>query len=537
MDSLGKLCVQNACETYTDFVSLNLQGFQGLRQYERLRQLSPANNKDGLIFDRFHDGTDVLPEIEKWHNYLRGHLRPSDTTTELVLDLIEHKLLRGDPTARCNIEELCEKLEKLSNNAEREIKSLKKHSKDTDPMVMRALKRIEEEALVQRSSEPKTNLLQQPLLQVNPRERASMQISKEELIRQKPLGQTAHRKQILEQKLENFDVMKTDDMPLSSGVHNGDYTHSPTGSMHSEELPYSGRGVKPVNPRIQVPNEVGSSRSHHTPNSPPQHGTSNLPVTPPPSDHHRKTISAATGRYNDSLPAVNSSGSSSDLGSHTNHSSTKRKLQILTTDSPLAKFSTEPAQSNGGLKLPFSYNDDTTFQNINDYPPSLDMVRQSTYPESPPSHTRNQSVFELDVTDRLDHGRMGKASMVSATSPIDSPLEGKRLSEKVAGNSNTLDGVTTSGLTITVSDSEGTQLQQDQPMTPRNDRFLLPLPQTALQLPYDICHKRKMLDERVAKGLFKGIAKLKGTLGAETRTRDASLIDTFSNQRELVSSA
>jgi hypothetical protein len=210
----------------------------------------------------------------------------------LVLDLIELKLLRADPSARYNIEELCEKLKKLSNSAEGDIKSLKKHSRDTDPIVMKALKKIEEEALIQRSSEPKINLLQQPLLQVNPRERASMQINKEELIRQKPLGQTAHRKQILEEKLENCDVMKINDTPLPSGIHNGDYTQSPTDATSSKELPYNGREVKPIHPDLRAPGQDQSDRGHQTPSGPPKHGLSSFPATPP-STNHRKWASDA----------------------------------------------------------------------------------------------------------------------------------------------------------------------------------------------------------------------------------------------------
>ena len=188
-------------------------GFQGLRQYERLRQLSPANNKDGARLDRFHDGYHVIPEVGEWHDYLRGHLRPSDTTTELVLALIESKLLLAEPAARHTMGELCEKLKELSDWAEHKIKNLRKHSRDIDPQVMKALSNIEEEAQIQRTSEPKTGLLQQPLSQVNYRDRASMQINKEEMIRNKPLGQTAHRRRILRERLDDYYRKKPDAEP------------------------------------------------------------------------------------------------------------------------------------------------------------------------------------------------------------------------------------------------------------------------------------------------------------------------------------
>ncbi|CAN9212070.1 unnamed protein product [Alternaria alternata] len=127
-------------------------GSQGIRQYECLRQLSPSSNRDGVLSDRFHDGFDVLPEIVKWHDFLRGHLRPSDTTTELVLSLIESKLLKADPAARYNMVELCGKLHELSESAEYKIRSLNKRSRDADPTIMKALLKMEERAMIQRSS-------------------------------------------------------------------------------------------------------------------------------------------------------------------------------------------------------------------------------------------------------------------------------------------------------------------------------------------------------------------------------------------------
>ena len=241
-------------------------GPQGLHQYERFRQLAPANNVDGIAFDRFHDGSNVLPEVGKWHDYLRGHLRLSDTTTELVLDMIEHRLLRADSSARYNIGELCEKLKRLSDSAEGDIKSLRKHSRETDPIVMIALKKIEEEALIQRSSEPKINLLQQPLLQVNPRERASMQINKGKLIKNKPLGQTAHRKQILEIKiLENQEISE-------SLFHGGATTESPIDDTSLTQLQFSDRKIDSDISRLErrpVPRPLAFTGRDATPLQPP----------------------------------------------------------------------------------------------------------------------------------------------------------------------------------------------------------------------------------------------------------------------------
>lgn len=66
--------------------------------------------------------------------------------------------------------------------------------------------------------------------------------------------------------------------------------------------------------------------------------------------------------------------------------------------------------------------------------------------------------------------------------------------------------------------------------------FQPPLPVSALDLTYDICIRRKVLNEHVSKGIAKGIEKMKGRFGMETMAPDASLkATTFSNPRELVS--
>lgn len=179
-------------------------GFEGIRQYEYLRKLSPGSNRDGVLSDRFHDGFDVLPEIVKWHDFLRGHLRPSDTTTELVLSLIESRLLRADPAARYNMVELCGKLQELSDFAEHKIRSLSRHSRGTDPTVRKALLEMKECAMLQRLSE---DLPQQPLLPYNRREQACIQVDKEEMVNNRLLGQTAYRRQISERMLEDSTVV------------------------------------------------------------------------------------------------------------------------------------------------------------------------------------------------------------------------------------------------------------------------------------------------------------------------------------------
>jgi hypothetical protein len=546
-------------------------GFQGIRQYERLRQLSPANRKDGITSDRFHDGFCVLPEVEKWHDYLRGHLRPSDTTTEQVLSLVEGKLLRSDPAARYSVEELCEKLHEVSAWAEYKIKDLKKHSKEPHHLVMKALSNIEEEAQTQRSSEPKTNLLQQPLLQVNPRERASMQINKEELIKNKPLGQTAHRKQILEKKLEGCHVMKMDVGPLANSIFNGAVTHSPTDSTPPNGLlDFTGRKTKLRNPLLQGFNHTQSDLDPRTPNSTRPRATDNLPETPPPSGRRNGTSGAKLDLASHDHLATNVYGPSFEVGSPTSTNSDRLKLRIPTRGSPSAKYIATPAQSNGTRDLPSSSEDEghtahnTSLSSSNTY-----KTVEAAYSAESPPHTLSQAAIGLEVGNqglplsdcsKDRQGHEGKRSVISDTRPMGSPFMEKRVIERLVGNSEVSSqdqNIGSPGLSITVSNPDGGKSLYDQQAIPHpgayihemqaaqdehtfaspkpSDSIQLPLPLLASDLPFDICIRRKEMDGQVSKGLAKGFTRVKGSFGIETRARDASLAEPFSNRRELVS--
>ncbi|CAN9388110.1 unnamed protein product [Alternaria alternata] len=541
-------------------------GFQGLRQYERLRQLAPANNKDGIAFDRFHNGSDVLPEVEKWHDYLRGHLRLSDTTTGPVLDLIEHRLLRADPAKRHTMEDLCETLEELSDSAKYKIQKLRKLSKDTDPVVMKALKKIEEEAQSERLSEPKINLLQQPLLQVNPRERASMQINKEEMIRKKPLGQTAHRKQILEEKLEDYDVVEMENEPLPMAVYNGAMTHSPVDSTPPKEWQHEGRKPKPRRPQSQSSGQPQSDRDQQL-TSGPQHEKSSFPATPPPSDHHRRTFDATTPPHSDDHSATSLCAPSVGADSRTTPNLEKPKLHLTTPDSPLARYPTRRAQSSLTPKLPPTSEDERYM--FQDPGSSSVSTREKTADTANP-HTRMTEQSAIDrrwedqnsfTPNHLTHhqNHRGDISVTNNTSLMPSAVDHERIQEPTIEAADMSASTPEIGPSITLSPSEDTELSQNQSAVSQssshahekqlveedyathaynspgyNNPILLPLPHSALYLPYNICLKRRSMEEQVPHGLLKNVAKVKGSLGIETRARDSSLVDTFSDPRELI---
>lgn len=67
-------------------------GKEGVKQYRLLRQR--ALRKLGLgIGDPFHDTNSVLPEVTRWHQYLRTCVRTQDDYTARVLDIVDCSML------------------------------------------------------------------------------------------------------------------------------------------------------------------------------------------------------------------------------------------------------------------------------------------------------------------------------------------------------------------------------------------------------------------------------------------------------------
>lgn len=85
--SLG--CVFSVAATYV------VLGTLGVEHYERLRIEANITRRDRSI-DSFHDGFKLLPEIRKWHEYLRVAARRTDTLTEAVLDIVDRYMLISD---------------------------------------------------------------------------------------------------------------------------------------------------------------------------------------------------------------------------------------------------------------------------------------------------------------------------------------------------------------------------------------------------------------------------------------------------------
>ncbi|KAF2864734.1 hypothetical protein BDV95DRAFT_290159 [Massariosphaeria phaeospora] len=225
-------------------------GLQGIRQYGVLRRLARSNQTaSGKPTDKFHDGERVLLEIQDWHNFLRSHIRSSDTATPLVLDLVESHMLRSKPGNRLSSKKLCESLRNLITSAKAiEIEQVG-DSKPTSDSVKRALFVIDESAEVTdiKTTTPDTAVFQSQI-QVNVTEEGGpastlhmavdasdsvwKRAGKEARLKSVPLAKTPHRKEILREEMEKSTVFLTVKKPVAQPAtfpkkHQGELADSP----------------------------------------------------------------------------------------------------------------------------------------------------------------------------------------------------------------------------------------------------------------------------------------------------------------------
>ena len=126
--------------------------YQGVLQYNRVREMeirdivqsqsrNNARRKPVLSEgDYFHDGRDVLSSVRDWHQYLRSLLRPTDTFTARVLDLVDEQMLLGNGQARISAKGLCRELRGIIQQAQAQPRTFMSEK------LQSALLRIEEGA-------------------------------------------------------------------------------------------------------------------------------------------------------------------------------------------------------------------------------------------------------------------------------------------------------------------------------------------------------------------------------------------------------
>jgi serine/threonine protein kinase len=95
-------------------------GRTGIRQYSflRIEALSRLSQREMNLeqsvvkhlsqSDCFHDGSHVLSEVTEWHKFLRSIIRPTDTTTSQILDMIDQQIFLADPKSRSDAKQICQ---------------------------------------------------------------------------------------------------------------------------------------------------------------------------------------------------------------------------------------------------------------------------------------------------------------------------------------------------------------------------------------------------------------------------------------------
>jgi hypothetical protein len=556
--SLG--CVLSVAATWV------VLGFQGVRQFEQLRQLAPPNKRDAVTYDRFHDGINMLPEIRKWHNYLRGHVRPSDTATPLVLDLIENNMLQTETSNRFELEELCDKLQEILDWATERVKGLKVHSRKTDSVVLQALYDIEQKAYQERSVKRRTTPLNQPTIPVNglstlnPLQRATMQVQKELIIQNKPLGQTPYRREILEQELKDNIVIKDDDDVLIHGFHNGGFTESPTHALPSNDRFDITRKKKLRNPdhhplptsdpastaqvamptAAQHPQGLGRSTQH------PLHTTNQLAYEQNGQDQPTSSASSSVMRgssligsasYEPKVHSVNDGILSPPL------LSPQYLRPSLSLDTPNDRSYTSMSHYQAPVvaspATPVETNEKSRAASGPYYTPTV--VVSAPNGTSPSDNTQqvtsdaSRSQWHVDSPQwKIDGGHghadgvyMSAMPYLAETSldhghDTNPPITASQAAELASRN--------TSGRHTPIDDAT-----EKQAVT--NDSFsglyaYEPLPASVLHLPYDVCSVRREVDQGDPKGKR---ARIKGIFGIEERKADKGLTQTYGDGREIVS--
>ena len=271
-------------------------GYQGVKQFRIVRKLqiqdlinSQASNPSqhpstqGLAKgDYFHDGHDVLRGVKEWHAYLRTVLRPTDTMTARVLDLVDRDMLLGCAEKRIKAGKLCPTLKAmLASNREGPYQPI-------PSIVQDALLKIDQQALTraagEKRSEPstkttvhlpvpdnladarKSKVLQTPLMTTSHRTSAMsawdspLEFHVTDHSRSSPTQESyveGHRLHSSPDPLPSTDLKNASTDSLQNGLSNGQRppTHKRMSSDASQQSPTS-RAQRPKSPRKHPPQDV-----------------------------------------------------------------------------------------------------------------------------------------------------------------------------------------------------------------------------------------------------------------------------------------
>lgn len=251
-------------------------GYQGILQFETLRKRAIAalrkRRSDGeqisapTADDAFHDGQGVLPDVFNWHNYLRRVMRKSDTISGLVLDLVDSRMLVGDPTERITSSELCRRLKKTLDLAEKDYRN-SAGSPEAEPIAKtifealldvdekappnaakavqaKAAKGTQQEAQTPADREVETGM---DILPTSPQHRGpwkSRRIGKSKRLDSIPFSKTAHRTEILQSALAGHSDLAAREEPDSPDQR---------GTPSSREVPFREKEIAAPETHFRYP--------------------------------------------------------------------------------------------------------------------------------------------------------------------------------------------------------------------------------------------------------------------------------------------
>jgi hypothetical protein len=527
-------------------------GFQGVRQYEQLRQLASQDNTD-----RFHNGFVVLPEIRRWHNFLRGHLRPSDTATSLVLDLIENNMLQTETSNRMGLEQLCKRLQDILSSANTNLINLGEHSRLTDPSVLKALLAIEVMAQAEKSSKRETTSLTAHVDALTPLQRATMQFEKGDMSKTRPLGQTPYRREILKQELGANPGTQTDVQSSAGEVHNGSLTDSPTPFLSPEDT----LTITPLDLRKKRPIKPDRRRAAAAANAVSMDGTGSR--SPYIFDAESQGSLSLQAMFDRSVSASNQQNHSaftptiykSNRHMPTDHSSLTSATHSNTVFPKSSSYTLRPElsiatsrNSNGATRRPYAV------PSIVSPGTSVEFDEQTeagAYHQHIPHDATPTSSGFSPTFDGMDRRRPGHTTQGLAEGPQwqvgntwhpDAP---SHIAPAHSARHSSYHGHAFPENFMSSGPSElPTLMTPPQRYPPQNDtdekqaitsyETLRPEPllQSVRDLKYDVCQVRNELDSHTPKGKR---ALVKGLFGREGRKPDQGLAETYGENRQIVS--
>ena len=201
IDSWSLGCVFSMAATWV------ILGREGIRQFDRTRQkaiqriVGEQHPRQTLhkhmpeltTGDYFHDGQEVLLEVGNWHNLLRNALRKGDLVTGQLLDLVDQKMLLGDPQLRIKTKAICKELKQILSRSREGPRNL------IPEIIMKSLLEVESEAEERVSSATIKQLNQALTASQDRQDRKSKMIGL-------PIMKTTHRSEYLKSALEQMEM-------------------------------------------------------------------------------------------------------------------------------------------------------------------------------------------------------------------------------------------------------------------------------------------------------------------------------------------